>query len=102
MLGEAFVALVAYSGVDIVPGLAGADERGVLHGRRGAAQHCGQRTLRLGTRPAQRRDQCIVPRVRMSLPLPSSNLIGLEALVSFSPTHQKLHRGRNLLPTAQS
>lgn len=40
VLGKSFVAPVAYSGMDIILGLAGPDGRSVLHCWRGTTQHC--------------------------------------------------------------
>ena len=47
VLGKSFVALVAYSGVDIILGLAGTNGQGILHCWRGTTQHWGQRNLHL-------------------------------------------------------
>lgn len=53
VLGKSFVAPVAYSGVDVILGLAGTDGRSVLHCRRGTTQHWGCRSLQLGQWPEQ-------------------------------------------------
>lgn len=51
VLGKSFVAPVAYSGMDIILGLAGPDGRSVLHCWRGTTQHWGRRNLQLGEWP---------------------------------------------------
>ena len=50
VLGKSFITLVAYCGMDIILGLAGANGRGVLHCWRGTAQHWGQRDFPLEKR----------------------------------------------------
>lgn len=91
VLGKAFVAPVAYSGVDVILGLAGTDGRSVLHCWRGATQHWGRGNLQL---VAITGDEWFplwlgVTHLSRSCPLPSCDLPGLAVIVSVSSTQTR-------------